>query len=219
MWHGLSIFWLAFAVSLDSFGVGTTYGLRKMKIPLLSTLIIGICSGIVIGASMLLGGWLTQWLSPKFANQLGAMILIGLGIWTIVNGVLHKRNEGTTHIELKKSQPPTQVWAWEFRSLGLVISVLRTPMVADVDRSGSISSMEACLLGVALSLDAFGAGLGAAFIGLSPMYVACTITVTSALFLRLGMWFGLRWGHKLWGFMLPYLPGICMILIGVVRFF
>lgn len=220
MWHGWSIFWLAFAVSVDSFGVGTTYGLRKMRIPMMSTLIIGACSGIMIGTSMLLGGWLTLWLSIESANRLGALILIGLGIWTIVNGISHNRGEITQTTECDKNKSlPTKVWAWEFRSLGLVVSVLRTPMVADVDQSGSISALEACLLGAALSLDALGAGLGAAFIGLSPIYMAFTIAVTSTLFLRLGMWFGLRYGNKLWRSILPYIPGICMILIGVVRFF
>lgn len=40
-----SLLLLAFALSLDGFGVGITYGLRKMKIPLLSVLIISLCSG------------------------------------------------------------------------------------------------------------------------------------------------------------------------------
>lgn len=62
--------------------------------------------------------------------------------------------------------------------------------MADMDNSGSISSAEAFLLGTALSLDAFGAGIGAAMMGFPPVPTAFLIALMSALFLRLGMWIG-----------------------------
>ena len=53
---------------------------------------------------------------------------------------------------------------WEIRSLGVVIHILKKPTRADFDRSGIITGLEALFLGVALSLDAFGAGIGAAML-------------------------------------------------------
>ena len=43
--HSHSIL-LALAVSLDSFSVGFTYGLRKMRIPFKSIMIIACCSAL-----------------------------------------------------------------------------------------------------------------------------------------------------------------------------
>jgi len=79
--HFASVAALAIAVSLDSFGVGITYGLRKIKIPVLSIFIIAICSGCVIGLSMQAGSWLSTHLSITAASRIGAVIPIVIGIW------------------------------------------------------------------------------------------------------------------------------------------
>ena len=61
----------------------------------------------------------------------------------------------------KKEEPKQEekVWKLEIASLGLVIQILRKPTVADFDKSGTISAGEALLLGIALSVDSFGAEL------------------------------------------------------------
>ena len=58
--HMVSLLALALAVSLDGFGVGVTYGLRGIRIPLASIAIIAVCSGAVIWLSMLAGGFLSE---------------------------------------------------------------------------------------------------------------------------------------------------------------
>ena len=65
VWTGISLLFLAFAVSLDSFGVGVTYGLRKIRIPLLSILVITCFSGGMILFSMSVGHGLATWLSLR----------------------------------------------------------------------------------------------------------------------------------------------------------
>ena len=64
MLHGWLIIALAFAVSLDSFGVGTTYGLRKIRIPLVSTVIIAGCSGAVLSMGMCMGKFFSACFPP-----------------------------------------------------------------------------------------------------------------------------------------------------------
>ena len=49
-----------------------------------------------------------------------------------------------------------------------MIQILRKPTVADFDKSGTISAGEA-LLGIALSVDSFGAGIGASLLGMHPL--------------------------------------------------
>ena len=66
MANAFSIILLALAVSLDSFSVGFTYGLRKMRIPFKSIAIIACCSALTLTISMLIGHLLQQVLSPVF---------------------------------------------------------------------------------------------------------------------------------------------------------
>ncbi len=60
-------------------------------------------------------------------------------------------------------------------------------MSADFDQSGTITGIEALMLGFALSLDSFGAGIGAAMLGFSPIYLAITVAIMSSLFVLLGI--------------------------------
>ncbi|GLX67029.1 sporulation membrane protein YtaF [Paenibacillus glycanilyticus] len=229
--HFASLLVLAFAVSVDGFGVGVTYGLRRIRIPLLSVVIIACCSGLVIFLSMLVGSWVTGYLSPFVAKLIGAVVLVGIGTWALLQlrksgreaGAQESSGEGdpeqssapvSEQIELSH---PVLVVIVELKRLGLVIQILRTPQAADVDKSGTISAAEALMLGVALSFDAFGAGIGAAMIGLSPLLTPIMIAAASALFLLGGMRFGFRFSNWKGMQAVSVLPGILLIIIGILK--
>lgn len=227
--HLASIVLLAFAVSLDGFGVGITYGIRKIKIPVLSIFIIALCSGLIILLSMMVGVTMSGWLSPRGASMIGAGILIAIGSWALYRFVTNGESENETgHAkpqavddDTAAESPPERipVLTLELRLFGIMIQILRTPSVADVDRSGTISAGEAFLLGAALSLDAFGAGIGAALVGFQPVVTAVLIAASSGLFLwmgtRVGFWAsGMRWVRQL-----SMLPGIILIAMGIFKMF
>ncbi|GFR38065.1 sporulation membrane protein YtaF [Insulibacter thermoxylanivorax] len=233
----VSIILLACAVSLDSFGVGLNYGMRQIKIPGASILIIGCCSGLMILLSMLLGGLLIPYIPERYAGWIGGMILICIGLWAFVQIWRQRRCQGndrddnlafedgelpecsteSAELSLPESLEPRKVLHLELRRLGIVIEILRTPSSADRDRSGTISPGEAALLGTALSLDAFGAGIGAVFIGLSPWLTASVIAVFSSVFLRLGIDTGNLASHIAWLGRLTFLPGIILIVLGLSK--
>ncbi|MGN1402573.1 MAG: sporulation membrane protein YtaF [Bacillus sp. (in: firmicutes)] len=202
---------LAFAVSLDSFSVGFTYGLRKVTIPLASIVVIACMSAGTIFFSMFLGGLLSGVLSPAFAEKLGGTLLIGLGIWVIYQNV---RPLQEVKEEIKSE---TVIATIEMKYFGIAINILRKPMEVDMDRSGTITGMEAVLLGIALSLDAFAAGLGAAMIGFSPIVLACCIGLMSSLFIKAGMTFGSKLSSYSSLDRLSFLPGVLLILIGIIK--
>ncbi|MCK9859296.1 sporulation membrane protein YtaF [Paenibacillus sp. ATY16] len=229
--HFASLLVLAFAVSVDGFGVGVTYGLRRIRIPLLSVVIIACCSGLVIFLSMIVGSWITGYLSPFVAKLIGAVVLVGIGTWALLQlrrssreaGAAEGQAEGDsdhpagTNQELIDRTHPVLVVIVELKRLGLVIQILRTPQAADVDKSGTISATEALMLGVALSFDAFGAGIGAAMIGLSPLLTPIMIAAASALFLLGGMRFGFRFSNWKGMQAISVLPGILLIIIGILK--
>ncbi|MDG0808237.1 MntP/YtaF family protein [Cohnella rhizosphaerae] len=249
--HSASLLFLAFAVSLDGFGVGITYGLRKIRIPLTSIAIIAACSGAVILISMLVGSLIAGWLSPYGSKAVGAAILIGIGTWALIQFARNRKadddgnraSDGSTADGGEKKADATSAMdggypaartveqashaadadgavpmlTLELRVFGLIIQILRTPSIADVDRSGIITSGEALLLGIALSLDAFGAGIGAALVGFPAMPTALLIAAASGMVLWAGMRVGFLAAGLRWVQRLTVLPGIILIVMGIFK--
>jgi putative sporulation protein YtaF len=205
-----SLLLLAFALSLDSFSVGFTYGLRKMVMPFKSVLIIACCTAVSLLIAVTIGHWLSRLLSPHITSALGGGILMGLGA-----GVLYQFFKPEKEKTLEKGEKT--IVKIEIRSLGLVINILKKPMTADFDQSGTITGIEALMLGFALSLDSFGAGIGAAMLGYSPIYLALAVSVMSPLFVLLGIKSGSLLHRFDWVQKLTFLPGILLILIGVLK--
>jgi putative sporulation protein YtaF len=204
----ISVILLAFALSLDSFSVGFTYGLRKMVMPFKSVLIIASCSALSLLIAVTIGHGLSRFLSPHITSVLGGIILMGLGA-----GVLYqffKPEKEKNSLEGEKT-----IVKIEIRSLGLVINILKKPMSADFDQSGTITGIEALMLGFALSLDSFGAGIGAAMLGYSPIYLALAVSIMSSSFVLLGIKSGTLLYRYDWVQKFTFLPGILLILIGV----
>jgi putative sporulation protein YtaF len=212
-----SLLLLSFAVSLDGFGVGITYGIRKIMIPAASVFIISLCSGFVILLSMLVGNALTQWMSPHGASSVGAVILIAIGLWALIQFVRSGESDEQGGRRIASAEDAATVLRLEIRQLGIIIQILRTPSAADVDRSGTITTGEALLLGTALSLDAFGAGIGAGLVGFPPILTAVFIAVSSGIFLRVGTRVGFRVAEWRWVRQLSVLPGVILIAMGLFK--
>jgi len=204
-----SLVLLALAVSLDSFSVGFTYGLRKMKIPIKSIFIIACCSGSALFISALFGKIISSTLSPDVAETVGGAILMLIGIWVIFQFLRSKQsNEEEQHEE-------KILVKFEIKSIGLVVQILKKPMSADFDRSGTITGVEAFMLGAALSLDATGAGIGSAMLGISPVFLAVTVAVMSSLFLIVGLFLGTYFSNSKWVQTFSFIPGLLLICIGL----
>ncbi len=208
----ISLILLAFAVSLDSFSVGLTYGLRKMHMPLKSISIIACCSAVSLLLAMFVGTILMNFLSPAFAETIGGSILILLGVW-----VLYQFFRASTADDTTSFVDERILFNLEIKSLGVVINILRKPTEADFDRSGSITGLEAFFLGIALSLDAFGAGIGAALLGYSPWLMAVSVAVMSSLFVITGIKLGRVFSTVSWINKFSFLPGVLLIIIGIIK--
>ena len=206
----LSLLLLALAVSLDSFGVGLTYGLRKMKLPLKSLLFIASCSAVSILIAMTIGNWIVNYLSPSVAESIGGVILIMIGAWALYQIYRPAKRD-------VKNKEDAVILNFEIKILGVVIKILRKPMVADFDNSGTITGREAFFLGIALSLDAFGAGIGAALIGFSPLLMAISVAIMCALCVTLGMRSGYVFSDSRVLQKFSFIPGLLLIILGVWR--
>ena len=229
----VSVFLLSLAVSLDSFTVGASYGMRNIRIPVRSVLVIAACSFWTVLFIMTGGGSLLAWMAPAWGQRMGALILCLVGLWSLWNvrrAVREERQSTWTvpltesadmrpHVPEHRLRTLTFRRMWEIHLFGYVIQVLKKPDMADMDRSGLITATEALLLGLALSLDAMGAGVGAAMVGFSPWLTALLIGSFSCLFLLAGLRTGFRLAAWKWIRQASFLPGVLLILLGFSKFF
>ncbi|MFD2044880.1 sporulation membrane protein YtaF [Ornithinibacillus salinisoli] len=199
---------LVIAVSLDGFGVGVSYGMRKIHVPMNALCIIMFCSGIVVLSSMSLGSLFSSFISPDIANIIGGSILITLGIFSLIN---------TIRSQLQKEKISTTSSEESTNKLHSLKTVLATPDKADLDKSGTISASEAFLLGTALALDAFGAGIGAAIIGYSPLLTAVLIAFMSGIFVHYGIKIGVILSNSRRMRQMSFLPPAILIALGILN--
>jgi len=208
---------MAIALSLDGFGVGLAYGLRRIRIPFGSMGVIALCTVFAMGISMLFGRWLVLWLDFFPARYLGAGILLALGAYQLLKAVRNSQVKD----ELAETVPaiaavrttPAYEPILQLRLLGLVIQVLRSPDLADMDGSGGISLRESILLGSALAMDAFASGIGAALTGMT-LSVIGLVALTQLGMLRLGQKMAGKIPEGLLG-KAELLPGTVLIMVGL----
>ncbi len=225
-WASILVF--AVALSLDGFGAGISYGMRKIKIPFSSLLVICFISVGAMTIAILSGHLITRVVSPQIAQVVGAVILIAIGSWNIFRtltakpqpesqnptgdkpGGEHENEEllQSEEIELLK----IKLWP-----LGLVIHIIREPHKADIDQSGVICGREAFLLGVALSMDALVAGIGAALAGLRFIITPVIVGVTQFALVAAGDFIGRRWAARWISDKAATIPGLVLIGIGILR--
>src|SRR5690625_3362440 len=79
----MNLFSIVIAVSLDGFGVGITYGMRKIRITIGGLLMIMCCSGFIVITSMTIGHMIRNIITPSLTNMFGSFILIGLGVFVL----------------------------------------------------------------------------------------------------------------------------------------
>lgn len=190
---------IIFAVSLDGFTVGMTYGLRKISITFGTLLIIIICSGFVVFCSMTVGNMFIKYIPGKFATYSGGIIFVCLGLFLLLSLIREK-------LQQKK------------RANNPYASFIKNPTIVDADNSGTLSIREAFVLGIALALDAFGAGFAAAMLGFSVEITSTCIAIASGLFVFSGFQFGYLLANISWIKRLIYVPPLLLILIGISSF-
>ncbi|KJR46793.1 putative membrane protein [Desulfosporosinus sp. I2] len=209
---------MAVALSLDGFGVGLAYGLRRIRIPINSLVAIAMCTVLAMGISMLFGGWVTLWLKLIPARLLGASILLSLGIFQLGKAIWNRKEQvfpqAVPAMAAVHPNPVLEpVFRFQLRFFGLVIQVLKSPDIADVDGSGVISLRESILLGCALAVDAFASGIGAAMAGMTFSIIGI-VAITQMVMLRLGQEMAGKIPEN-WTNKAEYLPGAVLILVGL----
>lgn len=198
---------LALSTSIDSIGIGLTYGIRDITISRQAKIILFIISLIISSISILIGNTLNNILSKEITNIIGSLILFFIGLIIIVQTLKREKRQ------------EKKVYKLFIRFLGITIQIIKDPITSDFDNSKKIDSKEAIYLGTALSLDSFSVGIGAGMLGSISIIFPLIVSLFQIVFLSLGRNIGEKLNKKIhipskiWSI----LSAVLLILIGIVR--
>ena len=176
----LMILGFAISSSVDNLGVGISYGIRNIRIGLISNLLVAVICFLFSGAGILFGKWLSIIMPGVLPILVGALLLFIIGIRIILLTTPHGK------------QIPRDDLTSQATKNQSITAILENPEIADVDKSGEIGIGEAIILGIALSANALTNGLGAGLLGLSPFAISLTAAVGSFI----TVWLGVSLGQK-----------------------
>jgi len=202
---------LGFAVSIDGFVAGIAYGLKNICIPRTSLLIVGIttilCTSVAIEIAYILGALI----NTQLAILLGALVLIMIGLFSLFQEYLIK--DAKNYISNGEVTSPKLTF-----SIGrLVINIMADPEKADVDQSQRINPLEALLLGLALGVDNMVATFAAALMEPLPFYTPFIMGFIQIIVITAGIYTSRRFISDQLKKSFPYLPGIILIILGLIR--
>lgn len=219
-----NIFILAFSSSIDSFGIGITYGLRKINLSLLSNITLFIISIIITSLSILIGKNLNYILPEFITSLIGSLLLILMGSLIIFQVINEKEkseiSKGTITESLLCSESQ-KIYQFFIKFLGITIQIIKDPMSSDLDNSKRIDIKESIYLGITLSIDSFCIGIGSSILGINSILFPILVSVFQIIFLSLGRLFALKVGKnaKIPDNTWNLVSGILLIFIGISKIF
>lgn len=192
--------------SLDNFVVGLSYGIKKIKINFFNNLLIALISGIGTFLAMALGNILKLYIPPSLANYIGCGILMLLGIYLIFD--FFRLKYKNYNFERKKSNSTLE-------KIDFYDEILNHPEIIDKDKSNIIEFKESLILGIALSLNNFGLGIGASIIGLNIYLTSLLSIIFSLIFIQAGFYIGHKYLSKIFENYATLISGIIIFLLGL----
>ena len=199
---------LALALSLDTFAAGISLGTRRIRIPAASLLALSLTCSLSLLVSILLGGLLGDWISPRAANLISCALLCGIGgvrlFDSLVKGLLRRCCESERSFILR------------FQNLKIFLQVCVDSAQADFNRSQSLSVPEAISLAAALSVDGLAAGVGAGILDVSHWLIFLIAMFINLFAVHLGCRTGIRFSRK-HEQDISWVAGALLIVLGLIK--
>ena len=216
----LNCLFLAISSSIDSLGIGITYGIKNTKITMGAKSILFFISFIISIISIYFGN-LLKYIFPDFLiHYLGSFLLMLMGLFMCFQSLkISKQEYKVKDVQNLKISDTEKIYSFFIKCLGITIKIIKNPTSSDFDKSNIIDSKEALFLGLALSLDSFCIGIGFSMINTFSIIFPLLTSCFQLFFLSLGNYCG----KKLYSFSkLPdniwsTIYGILLIIIGFCK--
>jgi putative Mn2+ efflux pump MntP len=237
--HLLSSFFLSSACNVDNFAVSIAYGAKRLRIDLLSNLLIALVSALGTILSMSVGAVISRYLPDPVANLLGSGVLIAIGLMEIGDTLERERKRNRQKVrQVKMLRSMVATGATSYYSEGAVLAreqsmdravsdvkqlsyetFLENPERADKDRSGHIDVKESIALAFGLTINNLGSGVGAGISGLSIALTAILTFIFSVASVISGYILGDRLNARMTGVWTGVLSGLMVVCVGIYEYF
>ena len=215
----INSFFLSISSSIDSLGIGITYGIKNTTIPHISKIIIFVISFITSIISIWFGNIIKVLFSETITTLIGNCILIAIGLFFCFQS-LKKDNKSSNIPDFSLPNfNEEKIYSFFIKFLGITIQIIKNPINSDFNKSNLIDSKEALFLALALSLDSFCIGIGGSIAGISFTFFPFLISIFQLIFLDLGNFIGRQFhtSCKLPDNVWSILSGLLLISIGVFK--
>lgn len=234
MYDLIPVFLFSFSANIDSFIIGISYGLRKTKIRPSQNLFIAFITLCGTLGALLFGSGIQKLFTLPFTDSAGSLILLALGVYYLLKFLipnlknLLKNPKGISYDAKREHHPDrsddSAVTGCRSHSMGAPFS--ETYCYASELPSGSanvslstaaLSWKETLLLGISLSANNLGIGIGASIAGLHVLPTAPVSFTLSMLFLYLGNLAGRSQLFQKAGQYADLFCGLLLIILGVCQ--
>lgn len=188
----LSSFLFAISANTDNFVVGLSYGIKKIKINLVSNILISLITLTGTVLSMSFSKMIVILIPTNLSNIIGSTMLILIGAWTIIKPLFKNIHSD---------------------------SILENPEKADKDKSSNIDAKESVTLALALTLNNIGLGIGASITGLNILITSIFTFVFSLLMIIAGYFLGSYYLSKKFTKKATLISGLIIISLGIFEIF
>jgi len=140
------IVFLAFILSLDALGIGISYKIRGISLPIISKLIICVMSVFATYTAVAFGTAVSKMFSITVSTYIGSAVLIITGLWIILTSTSTKKEDVSFNKKINIGD--------------ITITIVKEPEKCDFDNSNKLEAKEALYMGIVLSIDSFCSGIG-----------------------------------------------------------
>jgi putative sporulation protein YtaF len=189
----LMIVFLTLAATADSFIIAFNYGVKKVIISNSSNFFISILCLLGTLISMFIGKTLGGLISVHLADIIGSFVLICLAVYMLYNS-LHTNGEDSHQYT-------------------------KDPAAVDKDNDKVIELRESLLIGIFLSVNNMGMGIGAGIAGMPVSITPLICAAASFIFINAGCVAGRHITSKELSKTLEVLSAVLVLLLGFLGFF
>ena len=241
----LAVILIAISLSIDAFGIGTTYGMRKVKVKFMPKLIIALISFFITFLALSMGTQLQKILPDIITQIIGVGILFFMGASLILQSFKPEENNNNNNnnqdlnldadqkdLSSKKSNKKklVRVYNINLKPFNLMIKIIYKPKQKKINSDNPVdktniiqnqkilSLTESFYMGFALSIDSIGSGIGLSLIGYNNFYLPIATAICQYIFLSLGIFLGDKISNlKIDHRKFIFLSGLILIFFAALR--
>jgi len=199
---------LVLSLCIDTFVTSIVYSSNKIKIPVVSGLIIDTICSLFLAISLFFGYLIKDFIPINIASTISFLLLLILGVYRLFEAFFKNL--------IKKYYDKGSPLTFKIFEFKFILQIYADEIKADLDESKILSPKEAFFLAVALSLDSLTVGFGCSLGTVNYLATVLLSFLVGALLLVLGGYVGKKIS-KNYNLNLSWLSGALLIILAFIR--